>query len=216
MRSVCGLIYWSRRVALQGQDFSTNLLYICKDVKFQVEFNSSVVKSYRLLGYENRALNAEDFQDDMKDAGEIGTGHSLTAFYEIILKTPLNANMTERQIEDLKYSREYKKEFGSPVSDLTAGKEEWLTINVRFKKPAGLISKLRSYPVGYESYTAAPIDDFIFASAVAEFGLLVSHSEYPEDASMYHVERTLRSMDLSDEYKQEFLELVQMIYATIR
>lgn len=198
------------------EEMSATLLTICKDVKFQVEFNPSVVKSYRLLGYENRALNAEDFQDDTKDAGEIGAGHSVTALYEIILKTPLNVNMTERQIEDLKYSREYKKEFGSPVSDPTAGKEEWLTINVRYKKPAGSISKLRSYPVGYESYTSTPTDDFIFASAVAEFGLLVSHSEYPEDASMYHVERTLRSMDLPDEYKQEFLELVQMIYATIR
>lgn len=198
------------------EEMSATLLTICKDVKFQVEFNPSVVKSYRLLGYENRALNAEDFRDDTKDAGEIGAGHSVTALYEIILKTPLNVNMTEKQIEDLKYSREYKKELGSPVSDLTAGKEEWLTINVRYKKPAGSISKLRSYPVGYESYTATPSDDFIFASAVAEFGLLVSHSEYPEDASMYHVERTLKSMDLSDEYKQEFLELVQMIYATIR
>lgn len=198
------------------EEMSATLLTICKDVKFQVEFNPSVVKSYRLLGYENRALNAEDFRDDTKDAGEIGAGHSVTALYEIILKTPLNVNMTEKQIEDLKYSREYKKELGSPVSDLTAGKEEWLTINVRYKKPAGSISKLRSYPVGYESYTATPSDDFIFASAVAEFGLLVSHSEYPEDASMYHVERTLKSMDLPDEYKQEFLELVQMIYATIR
>lgn len=198
------------------EEMSATLLTICKDVKFQVEFNPSIVKSYRLLGYENRALDRGDFQDDTKDAGEIGAGHSVTVFYEIILKESLNTSMTKREIEDLKYSKEYQKEFGSSISDTAADKEEWLTISIRYKKPAETVSLVRNYPVGYESYTSDPTDDFIFAAAVAEFGLLASHSEYPEDASIYHVEKTLRSVNLKDEYREEFLELVQKVYGTIR
>ena len=198
------------------EEMSATLLTICKDVKLQVEFNPAVIKSYRLLGYENRGLSKDDFQDDTKDAGEIGAGHSVTALYEIILKDSLTTSMTKKEIEDLKYSREYQQEFGSQVSGSAANKEEWLTVSIRYKKPAGKSSMLLEYPVGYESYTSAPTDDFIFAAAVAEFGLLASHSKYPEDASMYDIEKTLRSMDLKDEYREEFLELVQTVYSTIR
>lgn len=189
------------------EEMSATLLTICKDVKFQVEFNPAVVKSYRLLGYENRALAKEDFDDDTKDAGEIGAGHSVTALYEIVLKEPLS-DMSKEDVEDLKYSRQYKEEMGAmPLS--SASEEEWLTISIRYKKPAEDESSLLEYPVGYECYTNAPSDDYIFAAAVAEFGLLASHSEYPENASVKHVEKALKSIDLSDEYKEEFLGLVQ-------
>ena len=189
------------------EEMSATLLTICKDVKFQVEFNPAVVKSYRLLGYENRALAKEDFNDDTKDAGEIGAGHSVTALYEIILKEPLT-DMSKEDVEDLKYSRQYKEEMGAlPLS--SASDEEWLTISIRYKKPAEDKSNLLEYPVGYECYTNTPSDDYIFAAAVAEFGLLASHSNYPEDASVKHVEKVLKSIDLSDEYKEEFLGLVQ-------
>ncbi len=189
------------------EEMSATLLTICKDVKFQVEFNPAVVKSYRLLGYENRALAKEDFDDDTKDAGEIGAGHSVTALYEIVLKEPLS-DMSKEDVEDLKYSRQYKEEMGAmPLS--SASEEEWLTISIRYKKPAEDESSLLEYPVGYECYTNSPSDDYIFAAAVAEFGLLASHSEYPENASVKHVEKALKSIDLSDEYKEEFLGLVQ-------
>ena len=189
------------------EEMSATLLTICKDVKFQVEFNPAVVESYRLLGYENRALAKEDFNDDTKDAGEIGAGHSVTALYEIILKEPLGA-LSEKEVEDLKYSKQYKEEAGV-VETSSAATKEWLTISIRYKKPAEDKSNLLEYPVGYECYTNDPTDDYIFAAAVAEFGLLASHSEYPEDASVKHVERALKSIDLSDEYKEEFLELVR-------
>ena len=186
---------------------SATLLTICKDVKFQVEFNPAVVESYRLLGYENRALAKEDFDDDTKDAGEIGAGHSVTAMYEIVLKEPMS-DLSKEDVEDLKYSKQYKEEMcGLPLYAAKDG--EWLTISIRYKKPAEDDSNLLEYPVGYESYTNAPSDDYIFAAAVAEFGLLASHSDYPEDASVKHVEKALRSIDLSDEYKEEFLELVR-------
>ena len=191
------------------EEMSATLLTICKDVKFQVEFNPAVVKSYRLLGYENRALAKEDFDDDTKDAGEIGAGHSVTALYEIVLKEPLS-DMSKEEVEDLKYSKQYKEEMGTlPLS--SASDEEWLTISIRYKKPAEDESNLLEYPVGYECYTNAPTADYVFAAAVAEFGLLASHSEYPEDASVKHVEKALKSIDLSDEYKEEFLGLVQEV-----
>lgn len=191
------------------EEISSTLLTICKDVKFQVEFNPAVVDGYRLLGYENRALDRKDFEDDEKDAGEIGAGHSVTALYEIVLKAPLN-DIEKDEIEDLKYSKEYKKELGEEDSSAAASKE-WLTISIRYKKPAENHSNLLEYPVGYECYQKIPTDDFVFAAAVAEFGLLASHSAYPEDASVRHVEKALKSIDLEDEYKEEFLKLVQAV-----
>ena len=191
------------------EELSATLLTICKDVKFQVEFNPAVVAGYRLLGYENRTLKKEDFDDDTKDAGEIGAGHSVTALYEIILKEPLG-DLSDEEVDDLKYSKEYIKEKGGEISS-AAAKKEWLTISIRYKKPAGDKSNLLEYPVGYECYTTRPSDDFVFAAAAAEFGLLASHSEYPEDASVRHVEKALRSVDLSDQYKKEFLKLVQAV-----
>lgn len=193
------------------EEMSATLLTICKDVKFQVEFNPAVVDGYRLLGYENRALAADDFDDDTKDAGEIGAGHSVTALYEIILKEPLNDGISEDQISRLKYSDEYKKEFGEEEITSSAAAKEWLTISIRYKKPAEDQSNLLEYPIGYECYTNKPSDDFIFAAAVAEFGLLASHSAYPEDASVKHVEKALNTIRLNDEYKEEFLELVEEI-----
>lgn len=196
------------------EEMSATLLTICKDVKFQVEFNPEIVEGYRLIGYENRALAKEDFDDDTKDAGEIGAGHSVTALYEIILREPLEGGMTKGEIADLKYSKEYKKRLDettgeTPLAPSTNSKyKEWLTISIRYKKPAEDESNLLEYPVGYDSYEEGPSDDFIFAAAVAEFGLLASHSEYPEDASVKNVKRALKSIDLNDEYKEEFLELV--------
>lgn len=201
------------------EEMTATLLTVCKDVKFQVEFNPEVVESYRLLGYENRALAKEDFNDDTKDAGEIGAGHSVTALYEIVLSYPDGIyDMTENEINDLKYSEQYKKELGKQLgmTDTIKWEDadpdvEWLTISIRYKKPAEDESNLLQYPVGSGSYTNNPSDDFVFAAAVAEFGLLASHSEYPEDASVKHVEKALKSIDLSDEYKEEFLELVRMV-----
>ena len=191
------------------EEMSATLLTICKDVKLQVEFNPAVVERYRLLGYENRALAKEDFNDDTKDAGEIGAGHSVTALYEIVLKEPLDVSMSEEEINRLKYSDEYKKEYGEEKITSRAAMKEWLTISIRYKKPSEKESNLLEYPVGYECYTNKPSDDFIFVAAVAEFGLLASHSAYPEAASVKHVEKALNSIRLNDEYKEEFLELIE-------
>ncbi len=190
------------------EEMSATLLTICKDVKLQVEFNPAVVSEYRLIGYENRALNKEDFNDDTKDAGEIGAGHSVTALYEVILKEPLSTLPSE-EIDELKYREEYQKEQAKENIDSSAMEKEWFTLSIRYKKPAEEESSLLQYPVGYESYMENPDDDFRFAAAVAEFGLLASHSDNPEDASVKNVKKVLKAITLDDEYKEEFLELVK-------
>ncbi len=190
-----------------GEEMTATLLTVCKDVKFQVEFNPDVVEGYRLLGYENRALAKEDFNNDAKDGGEIGAGHTVTALYEIVLCEPLGESYTEKEIRDLKYQDEYRRK-NNNKKDSSACYKEWLTISLRYKKPAGNVSSLLEYPIGYECYQTNPSEDFIFASAVAEFGLLASHSAYPENASLQHVKETVRGLNLRDEYRAEFLELV--------
>ena len=192
------------------EEMSATLLTICKDVKLQVEFNPAVVSEYRLIGYENRALNKEDFDDDTTDAGEIGAGHSVTALYEVILKEPLSG-LSDEDINDLKYSDEYRKEQGKDSLESSATEKEWFTLSIRYKKPAEEESSLLAYPIGFENYMENPDDDFRFAGAVAEFGLLASHSENPEGASVKNVKKVLKSIDLDDEYKEEFLELVKEV-----
>lgn len=194
-----------------SEEMTATLLTVCKDVKFQVEFNPELVEAYRLLGYDNRVLDREDFHDDTKDGGEIGAGHSVTVLYEIILREPLHHGMTAREIEDLKYGNEYKKRVDKTPA---AGQKykEWLTISIRYKKPAGNKSELSEYPIGYDSYCENPSDDFLFAASVAEFGLLASHSKYPEGASVENVRTTVKKLDLKDIYKAEFLELVEEVW----
>ena len=169
------------------EEMSATLLTICKDVKLQVEFNPAVVSDYRLIGYENRALNKEDFDDDTKDAGEIGAGHSVTALYEVILKEPLSG-LSDEDINDLKYRDEYRKEQGKETLKSSATEKEWLTLSIRYKKPAEEESSLLDYPIGFENYM-----------------------ENPEDASVKNVKKILKSIDLDDEYKEEFLELVKEV-----
>lgn len=193
-----------------SEEMTATLLTVCKDVKIQVEFNPEVVEAYRLLGYENRALDSKDFHDDTKDGGEIGAGHSVTALYEIVLREPLTHDMTEKEIDDLKYSGEYRKRAGGTPSASHKYKE-WLTISIRYKKPAGHVSTLLEYPVGYDSYRTESSGDFRFSAAVAEFGLLAAHSRYPENASLEHVKETLKKLDIKDSYKIEFLELVEEV-----
>lgn len=198
----------ARKVLLE--EMTATLLTVCKDVKLQVEFNPELVEAYRLLGYDNRVLDRKDFSDDTKDGGEIGAGHSVTALYEIILREPLHHGMTKSEIDDLKYGSEYRERAGEG-SAANQKYKEWLTVSIRYKKPAGSRSELLEYPVGYDSYQEKPSNDFLFAAAVAEFGLLASHSEYPEDASIENVRRTIKKLDLKDSYKIEFLELVEEV-----
>ncbi len=191
----------SRKVLVQ--EMGATLLTVCKDVKFQVEFNPAVVQEYRLIGYENRRMAAEDFKDDSKDAGEIGAGHSVTALYEVKLTEPLTGIATS----DLKYAENHEE---SP--DSIAQSEEWLTISIRYKKPSEDTASQLDYPVDYRSYRDDPSQDWKFAAAVAEFGLLASQSENKGEASLDHVLSVLEEMTLHDEYREEFYELAELAY----
>lgn len=181
------------------EQMGATLVTVAKDVKLQVEFNPAYVKGYRLLGYENRMLAAEDFDDDTKDAGEIGAGHMVTALYEII---PVDSAQ-EIPETDLKYQEKQ-----------SAGVEngEWLNLKVRYKDPDSDSSELCTYAVTEEAYSEQPSEDFYFAAAVAEFGLLVRDSEYKKDASFENIRNLLKKVDTgADEYRDEFEYLVRQL-----
>jgi Ca-activated chloride channel family protein len=179
------------------EEMGATLITVCKDVKLQVEFNPAVVKEYRLIGYENRQMDWQDFRDDDKDGGEIGAGHSVTVLYEIVLNQPLLA------IPDLRYRDAHGNSDGNQ-----AFSEEWLTISIRYKEPTASVSKELNYPVGIGSYRLNPSEDWRFAAAVAEFGLVAGGSSYQGNASLANVRAVLREMNLRDDYKAEFYELV--------
>ena len=176
-------------------EMSGTLFTVAKDVKFQLEFNPANVKGYRLIGYENRVMAAEDFNDDTKDAGEIGAGHSVTVLYEIV---PADSKM-ELGESELKYASDSEGVMG----------DELLTVNIRYKEPEGSESKLLTYPVNKSLYSDKMSADMNFASCVAEFGMLLRNSRYIGDVTYKNVSAQLSRYDYSDDdYKDEFIYLV--------
>jgi Ca-activated chloride channel homolog len=182
-------------------EFGGTLFTIAKDVKIQVEFNPSHVQAYRLVGYENRLLNKEDFNNDKKDAGDIGSGHTVTALYEIV-PVGVNSKFIEK-VDDLKYQK-----WGGPHTQRDDG--ELMTIKFRYKKPDGDKSKLIEHPIMDKNNSGKTSDNFRFVAAVAQFGMLLTDSEFKQDAS-FDSARKLASGALGDDeegYRSEFLELI--------
>lgn len=150
---------------------SGTLVTIAKDVKLQVEFNPAQVGAYRLIGYENRILAKEDFNDDKKDAGEIGAGHAVTALYEIV-PAGVDADAMGPKVDDLKYQRPAEP-------SAAADSEELLTLKLRYKQPDGDTSTLVEFPVVDDGLAFAEADDDVrFAAAVASFGMQLRRSPY--------------------------------------
>ena len=178
---------------------------IAKDVKIQVEFNPRQVAGYRLIGYENRMLNHQDFNDDKKDAGEIGAGHSVTALYEIV---PVGAPIDAPGVDPLKYQRESQQ-------TRAAGSGELLTVKVRFKEPDGETSRLLSRVLSNQS--TAMTANLGFASAVAEFGMLLRESPLRGSASFASLTARARKFVGEDEdgYRAQFIQLAERA-ATLR
>jgi Ca-activated chloride channel homolog len=187
------------RKALVEQSGGT-LMTIAKDVKIQVEFNPKFVSEYRLVGYEKRKLNAEDFNDDTKDAGEIGAGHTVTAFYEVYTKGQGS------RIDPLKY----QPQADSKINDSS----ELLTVKLRYKMPDEDTSQLMEVPVANseQSFEKAS-SDFKFAAAVAEFSQVLKSSKHKGQGSFDHVlEISKDNMNVNgkeDAYRKEFVELVK-------
>lgn len=192
------------------QQMNGTLVTIAKDVKVQIEFNPAQVRSYRLIGYEKRILEAEDFNDDRKDAGEIGAGHTVTALYEIIPAHVEDDDEFQTVAEDLKYQpKREKKE--KPVPP-TGNQDELLTVKLRYKKSAGKTSQLSEYPLRNEGkqFNSAS-DDFRFATAVAGFGMLLKNSEYKRDLTFDQVLQLAQRAKGEDKegYRAEFINLVK-------
>ncbi len=184
-------------------EFGGTLFTIAKDVKIQVEFNPEVVGGYRLIGYENRMLENEDFNDDQKDAGEMGSGHTVTALYEII-PTGVKSDFL-KTVDDLKYQK-------SKVAGSASQADEWLTVKFRYKDPDGNTSKLLENVVPFETKNFDKTsDNFRWSAAVASFGLLLRDSEFEGNSSYADVEKWAGGAFGKDEhgYRKEFLELVK-------
>lgn len=174
------------------------LVCVAKDVKFQVEFNPARVNAYRLIGFENRLLKDEDFKDDAKDAGDIGSGHTVTALYEVV---PVGVKIDLPGVDPLKYQ--------TPPQPGTAT-DEWLMVKMRYKQPDGDASKelAAALPAAAEK---PPGEDFRFASAVAEFGLVLRDSPYKGSANLATVRSRAEGAKEFDPHghRAEFVELVR-------
>jgi Ca-activated chloride channel family protein len=185
-------------------EFGGTLFTVAKDVKMQIEFNPAKVKSYRLLGYEDRMLAKEDFNNDKKDAGDMGSGHTVTAFYEIIpagVKDEYSAS-----VDPLKYQKTKDVPAGN------SGSDELMTIKFRYKQPGSNSSKMslvtvNDKPAEFKNTS----NDFRFASAVAELGMLLRGSEYKQKGSFDQAISLAKSAKGKDDdgYRSEFVRLAE-------
>ena len=189
----------ARKVFLN--DLTSNLFTIAKDVKVQVEFNPEKVHSYRLIGYENRRLKAEDFNDDKKKAGDIGPGHSIVALYELI---PADAAIDLPSVDDLKYQAKPRASTGS---------DEIATVKLRYKQPDADVSKLITEAVRERDLVefASSSEDVRFSAAVAAFGMRLSGSKLAGSIGFDEIERIAAGAIGIDPggFRSEFITLVQ-------
>ena len=187
------------------QQLGSTLFTVAKDVKLQVEFNPEQVESYRLVGYENRVMDAKDFNDDTKDGGEIGAGHCVVALYEVVPAGSSSSNLRYGEKEE-----ESKAEKDSKYAD------EYCAISIRYKEPDGNESKLLTYPVDIKADSKTPSEDFLFAAYVAETGMVLKDSKYVEGIGLVDVYKDLKKLGVKDEARKEFVQLVRTLLEQIR
>ncbi|MBS1505161.1 MAG: von Willebrand factor type A domain-containing protein [Bacteroidetes bacterium] len=183
-------------------EFGGTLFTIAKDVKLQVEFNPAKVQAYRLIGYENRMLKSEDFNNDKKDAGELGSGHTVTALYEII---PVGVESKFFKVDELKYQK-------TKIDPKASASNELMTVKFRYKKPDGDVSKLIVHPlVDNNTAIEKTSDNFRWAASVASFGMLLRQSEYLNGFSEDGILRLAQGAKGEDKegYRTEFISLVK-------
>lgn len=181
-------------------EFGGTLFTIAKDVKIQIEFNPVKVKEYRLVGYENRLLNEEDFDNDKIDAGELGSGHTVTALYELVL-----ADKKKDKKDELKYQTSQVNNYARETSELA-------TIKFRYKKPDGYKSILIEKPIIDKANSLEETsDNFRFSAAVAEFGMFLRDSEFKGTTTIDSVLELASNAKGKDEngYRGEFVRLVK-------
>ena len=183
-------------------EFGATLHTVAKDVKLQVEFNPSQVTAYRLIGYESRLLKDEDFNNDAKDAGDMGAGHTVTAFYEVIPAGVKNEYVGK--VDDLKYQKKEK------MTLKPTGSDELLTVKLRYKAPDKDVSRKMELPF-VDNKGDSVSSDFRFASAVAMFGQLLRDSDFKGTADYDKVIKLAKQGVNNDErgYRREFIRLVE-------
>lgn len=183
-------------------EFGATLHTVAKDVKLQVEFNPSQVQAYRLIGYESRLLKDEDFNNDAKDAGDMGAGHTVTAFYEVIPAGVKNEYVGK--VDDLKYQKKEK------MTLKPTGSDELLTVKLRYKAPDKDVSRKMELPF-VDNKGDSVSSDFRFASAVAMFGQLLRDSDFKGTADYDKVIKLAKQGLNNDErgYRREFIRLVE-------
>jgi len=184
------------------EEMGGTLITVAKDVKLQVEFNPSAVKGYRLIGYENRDLADDEFNNDKIDAGDLGAGHSVTAIYELI---PAGSTEPLPGVDSLIYQ--------STTTPNGNHSNELMTVKVRYKAPSGVVSKLFTLPVkASKTPFNATSTDMKFVASVVEFGLLLRNSEFKGQASYDHVIETAENAldDEKNDYRAEFVRLARI------
>ena len=183
-------------------EFGATLHTVAKDVKLQVEFNPFQVQAYRLIGYESRLLKDEDFNNDAKDAGDMGAGHTVTAFYEVIPAGVKNEYVGK--VDDLKYQKKEK------MTLKPTGSDELLTVKLRYKAPDKDVSRKMELPF-VDNKGDSVSSDFRFASAVAMFGQLLRDSDFKGTADYDKVIKLAKQGVNNDErgYRREFIRLVE-------
>jgi Ca-activated chloride channel family protein len=181
-------------------EFGGTLFTIAKDVKLQIEFNPAKVKAYRLIGYENRMLKSEDFNNDKKDAGELGSGHTVTALYEII---PVGVESEFYKIDELKYQ-------SNKVEKSAERSDELMTVKFRYKKPDEDVSKLIVHTL-LDKETDKTSENFRWSASVAAFGMLLRESEFIKDYSFEDVLIMAQGARGEDKegYRAEFINMVK-------
>lgn len=187
-------------------EFGSNMHTVAKDVKIQVEFNPALVNAYRLIGYETRLLEEEDFNDDLKDAGELGPGHTVTALYEIV---PVGMKAPAGGVDPLKYQSSEKEDAPRKFNN----KSELLNVKLRYKNPDEDESRKLEVPVLANVVNKTASEDFNFIMAVAMFGQLLRDSDYKGDATYAKVVELARK-GLGDDpngYRREFIRLVESV-----
>lgn len=187
-------------------EFGATMYTVAKDVKLQIEFNPSRVQAYRLVGYETRLLNKEDFNDDTKDAGEMGAGHTVTAFYEVV-PVGVKSNVTGN-VDPLKYQNDGKETMAAQY--VPNGHPDLLTVKLRYKQPDGNTSKKIEIPL-VDNNKNEVSDDFRFASAVAMFGQVIKGSQYNGEGSFDKAIALAKTGFGGDGqgYRREFVRLIE-------
>lgn len=183
-------------------EFGGTMYTIAKDVKLQIEFNPVNVKAYRLIGYENRLLRSEDFNNDKKDAGELGSGHAVTALYEII---PAGAGSEFIKVDELKYQK-------ARITESPSHAHEVMTVKFRYKKPNGEVSKLIVHPLMDDNIRIDDTsDNFRWSASVAAVGMLLRESDYVKDFTLQDALQLAQGARGSDAngYRIEFINMMK-------